>query len=219
VKYLGRIAASGHLGGNGLVKAVGYIVKDITAGGGKVDACVHTELRIQGSGTTVAGGVEVGEIDTLVHHAVDGGRILWGDHPIVHGLHEHHDHILSGKCAGHSIVSAFSPLGKVSIYFLLLLRKGGLIGRGEGVELVHPNVPQCKLIDAGNIIDFFGIVHGVVGGAVGRGLTVFRMCAPNVVVPLKYQLRKQTKTNETSNTAEQIGEFEEQVCRGMRELF
>ena len=67
---LGAIAVCGHLVGDGLAEIVGDVIKNIAAGGGQIDAAVHAEFGVDGPGTAVAGGVEIGKLDTPVHHII-----------------------------------------------------------------------------------------------------------------------------------------------------
>ena len=59
--------AISHLRSKGLIKAVGNVVEYITACGGQINAGVHTELGVQCPRAAVTGGIEIGEIDTLIH--------------------------------------------------------------------------------------------------------------------------------------------------------
>ena len=99
---LGTVALPAQQGGQGLGIFVGHIVEGIAACTAQKGAGVDAELCIEGADAAVDRGVKMGEVDSLCHKAVDGLGIL-PNHPVVHGLHQHQNHIFPCQKAGHFI--------------------------------------------------------------------------------------------------------------------
>ena len=116
VEGFGAVAVCHQLGSDGLIEMVGHIVKHIGAGGGQINAGIETEFGVDGPGAAVAGGIEVGEVDALVHQTVEGGGILRGDGIVIHGLHQYQNDIFTLKDAGHFIGGDFAPFFEVLVY-------------------------------------------------------------------------------------------------------
>ena len=80
-----------------------------------------------------------------------------------------------------------------------------------GIQLIDPEVTKGQLIDSRYVINFFGIIHGVIGGAEGRGLGILRMGAPDIVIPLKHIFRKKAETDNKDGSGEKVGETGEKL--------
>ena len=79
-----------------------------------------------------------------------------------------------------------------------------------GIDLVDPNIPGSQMKKAGNVIDLFRIIHGVVGCSVGGGLTVLRAGTPYTLIPLKYNFRQEAQTDEKYSAGEQVWQTEKE---------
>ena len=114
VKFQCGIACVRKPVGQGLGKVVGHIVEGIAPGTGQKRAGVHAELGIEGPNTAIAGGVEVREIHAFLHQATDGRGVL-PDGPVIHGFHQHKNHVLSRQLAGHGVVHVFRAALKILV--------------------------------------------------------------------------------------------------------
>ena len=140
-----------------MVKMIGDIVKGIAALTGKIGAGIDAELRIECADTTISRRVELGKLDSLLHQAGNGGSML-ADHPIVHGLHQHQDHILSCQQPGHFVFIAFrtAQVG-IQLRFRFTLRFS--IGRGQRIDLMIIKIFGKHLVQTADLIQTVSIEH------------------------------------------------------------
>ena len=169
---------------------VGHIVKKVMTVGWQVNTGIGAELRIDGPGTAIERGVEIGKIDSLIHQPHQSGGILLRDHPVIHGLHQHQHHILAFQNAGHGIVLRFAPLCKECINGLLVLVLLHPVTGGQGEQFMLPEIPECQLVNTADIIHAAGIVHGLISCFIGRRPGIFRPGTPNILVPPEHDLRQ-----------------------------
>ena len=189
VEGLGRIPLLRQQAGEGLAVGVRDVVESIAALTAQERAGIHAELRIEGADAAVARRVEVGERNTLGHEPFQRGGVL-PDHPVVHGLHEHQNHVFPFQQAGHFVVAAHSPVGKIGVdlRFPCLLRRG--VAWRQGVDAVFVDVLFQRLVQAADLIQPVGIEHVVIGRLSGLDSAVVGGSVPDVAVLHKHRLRQ-----------------------------
>ncbi len=198
VEHLGIIALFRQLGCQGLAVVIGDVVKGIAALATEEGAGIDAELRIEGADTAVAGGVEIGEIDALIHQLPDGGGVV-ADHPVVHGFHQHQHYVFALQKTGHGIVRRLAPLLKVGLDGLLCFSLGQGIARGDGVDHIVIQILDCGLVNTADLVQPVGVEHIVIGRfrrlhppVVGSGIT-------DTAVRQEHQLRQGVSTHTAGN--------------------
>ena len=149
--------------GQGLVKVVGHIVEGVTALTAEEGAGVDAELGVERPHTAIAGGVEPGEGNALGHQLLQRGGVL-PDHPVIHGFHQHQNHVFALQKAGHFIVRRFFPGIKVGVYILSGLFLGLGVARGKGIDVVGVKILHPGLVNAADLIKPVGAEHILIGG-------------------------------------------------------
>ena len=186
---LGGISLLRQQAGKGLAVGVRDVVESIAALTAQERSGIHAELRIEGADAAVARRVEVGERNTLGHEPFQRGGVL-PDHPVVHGLHEHQNHVFPFQQAGHFVVAAHSPTRKIGVdlRFPCLLRRG--VAWRQGVDAVFVDVLFQRLVQTADLIQPVGIEHIVVGRLSGLNSAVIGGGVPDVAVLHKHRLRQ-----------------------------
>ena len=189
VEGLGGVSLPAQQACQGLVKMVGHIVKGVSPLTAQEGAGIDAELGIEGPDATVNRGVEVGEVDALLHQAAEGGGML-PDHPVIHGLHQHQHHIFPLQQARHGVGAAVGLAGKIGVDLLPGRRPGGSISRGLGIDHIGVNILGKGLVQSADLIQPVGVEHIAVSRLRGLGTAVIGSGIPDAAVVEKHRLRQ-----------------------------
>ena len=111
------------------------------------------------------------------------------DHPVIHGLHQHQDHIFSFQQAGHGILAAGCLLGKIAVNLGGSLGLGLCMGRSKGIDFVGIQILDQGLVQAADLVKAVGVEHIVIGGFGRLGAAIVGLRISNIVILLEHCLR------------------------------
>ena len=170
-----------------LPEIVGHIVKGVTALAAQERAGIDAEFRVECADSAVDGSIESCKIDPLCHQTVQRGSIL-AKHPVVHGLHQHQNHVFPRQQAGHFVFHRLVLFREIPVNLLMPCLVGLLVGWGQRIDGVGVNVLAQCLVQAADLIEPVGVEQVLVGGSGGLHPSVVGLGIPNVVILFKYQL-------------------------------
>ena len=187
MKFLRAVARLPQQKRQRLPEIVGHVVEGVAALAAEEGAGVDAEFRVKGADAAVCRGVKPGKIDALGHEAVQGGGIL-PQHPVVHGLHQHQNHVFPGKQASHFVFHRLVFILEISVNLLPPCLVSFGVGRGQGINGVGVDVLAQCLVQAADLIEPVCVEQVLVGGSGGLHPSVVGLGIPNVVILFKYQL-------------------------------